>query len=125
MGADKIGVSYMTYTDFVNQLIEFDPKTGIGDLLFVDTESDLKQFLFCRIKPNVEDCYYIEFKSESGWYAFHSPNRRDGQYATLMRYKQWGIDKPDKKWRRLSLNQPPYIVYEIINKMNGSDEGNG
>lgn len=125
MGADKIGVSYMTYTDFVNQLIEFDPKTGIGDLLFVDTESDLKQFLFCRIKPNVEDCYYIEFKSESGWYAFHSPNRCDGQYATLMRYKQWGIDKPDKKWRRLSLNQPPYIVYEIINKMNGSDEGNG
>ena len=115
----------MTYTDFVNNLLEFDSKTGIGDLLFVDTESDLKQFLFCSYKPNVEDCYYIEFNSESGWYAFYSPSQRDGHYYTLMRYKQWGIDKPDNKWKRLSLNQPPYILFKIINKMNECDEGNG
>lgn len=115
----------MTYTDFVNQLFEFDAKTGIGDLLFVNTESDLKNFLFCRIKSNLADSYYIEFNSESGWYAFHSPSQHDGQYATLMRYKQWGVDKPIKNWKRLSLNQPPYILFEIINKMNESDEENG
>lgn len=44
-----------------NMFVEFDKKTGIGDLLFVNIEPDIMHYRFCRIRDNVKECFFLEF----------------------------------------------------------------
>lgn len=44
-----------------DMFVEFDKKTGLGDLLFVSIEPEIMHYRFCRIRDYVKECFFLEF----------------------------------------------------------------
>ena len=75
--------------------LDFSENTGVGDLLFVNT-NNIDQFRFYRRRNDWDECYMVEFSSKSGEYKLY-----------------WGHNKEERsKIDAITLLLPPYPEVE-------------
>lgn len=101
-----------------NRFIEFDKKTGIGDLLFVRIEQDIMHYRFCRIRDNVKECLLLEFDDRDNNQCQISFFQEDKCKREISNCQQWALYTPSDGWKLLSLNQPPFKLVKLLKKMN-------
>ena len=100
-----------------NMFVEFDKKTGIGDLLFVRIESDIMHYRFCRIRDDVKECFFLEFDDcDNNQYQI-SFFQEDKGRREISNCLQWALSIPSDDWKLISFNQPPIKFEKIIKKM--------
>ena len=92
--------------------IEFDEyvkRKGIGDLLFVN-EKDSKRFRFYRRRKEWDDCYMVEFCSDSNNYHCywgHNISDRKEIDVSFVTFP----DDSHKEWKRISFD--PLLAYNL------------
>ena len=65
----KFVVQNIEFMDQI-QFIDFNEATGIGDLLFVNT-NNVDQYRFYRRRDDWDECYMVEFSSDSDNYKLY------------------------------------------------------
>lgn len=100
-----------------DMFIEFDKKTGLGDLLFVSIEPEIMHYRFCRIRDNVKECFFIEFDDRDNNQYQISFFQEDKGKREILNCQQWALYTPSDGWKLLSLNQPPYKLESLLEKI--------
>ena len=111
-----------------NTFLDFSENTGVGDLLFVNT-NDVDQFRFYRRRNDWDECYMVEFSSKSGEYKLywgHNKEERSKIDATELLLPSY----PAVKWKRLKFypllaHSLPQILKTIEKRMYSQDKGDG
>lgn len=91
------------------QFIEFDEKSGIGDLLFVNMNHPT-EYRFYRRRENLNECYMIEFCSNSEDYRLHwglSGQESGMTDAIALLYPSY----PKIEWKKLKFE--PLLAYNL------------
>lgn len=89
--------------------LEFNEESGIGDLLFVNMNHP-SQYRFYRRRENVDECYMIEFCSNSKGYRLHwgVNGQKSGMTdATALLLPPY----PEVEWKRVDLD--PLLAYDL------------
>lgn len=98
------------------QFIEFDEKSGIGDLLFVNM-SHRFQYRFYRRRENMDECYMVEFCSNSEEYHLywgHNEQERGMIDATALLLPRY----PEVEWKQVNFeNLLAYNLPKIIEEV--------
>ena len=100
-----------------NMFVEFDKKTGLGDLLFVSIESKIMHYRFCRIRDNVKECFVLEFDDRNNNQYKISYFQEDKGKREILNCLQWALYTPSDGWKLLSLNQPPFKLVKLLKMM--------
>ena len=93
--------------------IEFNEKTGVGDLLFVNMNQPTK-YRFYRRRDSWDECYMVEFCSSSDDYHFywgHNEQERGIIDATIVLIPSY----PEVEWKRIDYNHYfPFSLTQIV-----------
>lgn len=98
------------------QFIEFDEESGIGDLLFVNMNHPT-EYRFYRRRENLNECYMIEFCSNSEDYRLHwglSGQKSGMTDATALLLPKY----PEVEWKQVNFeNLLAYNLPKIIEEV--------
>lgn len=97
-----------------DMFVEFDKKTGLGDLLFVSIEPEIMHYRFCRIRDYVKECFFLEFDDRDNNQYQISFFQEDKGKREILNCQQWALYTPSDGWKRLSLNQPPINLIQLL-----------
>ena len=89
-------------------LLEYNEKSGIGDLLFVNMNHPT-QYRFYRRRKNWDECYMVEFCSDSDDYNFywgHNEQDRGMIDAITLLLPPY----PKVEWKRVKI---PFLAYNL------------
>lgn len=93
--------------------IEFNEESGVGDLLFVNTNKQ-KQYRFYRRRKTWDECYMVEFCSDSDdytWYWGHNDYERGLIDATPVLLPSY----PEINWKRIDIiRYLPFNLTQIV-----------
>lgn len=91
------------------QCIEYDEAQGVGDLLFVNKHK-LNQYRFYRRRNEWDECYMVEFCTDSSDYQFywgHNDSDRGMIDVTTLLSPQ----DPEIEWKRIKFE--PLLAYNL------------
>lgn len=100
-----------------DMFVEFDKKTGLGDLLFVSIEPEIMHYRFCRIRDYVKECFFLEFDDRDNNQYQISFFQEDKGRREISNCLQWALSIPSDGWKLLSLNQPPFKLESLLKKI--------
>ena len=100
-----------------DMFVEFDKKTGLGDLLFVSIEPEIMHYRFCRIRDCVKECFFLEFDDRDNNQYQISFFQEDKGKREIMNCLQWALSIPSDDWKLISFNQPPIKLVQLLKKM--------
>lgn len=90
---------------------EYDLRTGTGDLLFVDKDSN--RYLFFRVRDDWDYCYVIEFKNDADDYdSFFWGHIDNGIHRSKFFRFMAFLDNPSCKWNRVDI-YPRQYAYNL------------
>ena len=85
------------------QFIEYKVKNGIGDLLFVNMHN-VKQYRFYRRRKNWNECYMVEFCSDSNDYNLYW-GRNESERCMIDVTELLFPPYPDAEWKQVKFEQ--------------------
>lgn len=90
------------------QFVEFNEAVGVGDLLFVN-KNKRNQYRFYRRRNEWNECYMVEFYTDSNDYHFYWGNKESERgmidVTTLLSPQDPGIE-----WKRVKI---PFLAYNL------------
>lgn len=88
--------------------LEFNEETGIGDLLFVNMSQPTKFRFYCR-RDSWDECYMVEFCSNSENYQLHwGHNEQDRGMIDAITLLLPSY--PEVEWKRVKI---PFLAYNL------------
>lgn len=103
----KFVVQNIEFMDQI-QFIDINEATGIGDLLFVNTNK-LNQYRFYRRRKTWDECYMVEFCTDSyNYHLYQGYNKSERgmiDVTTLL-----SPQDPEIEWKRVKI---PFLAYNL------------